>query len=47
MSEKSSCNINITETEEGFRIDVTGATCEELLKRMKECCCKDSEKDCC
>jgi hypothetical protein len=48
--EKECCDIKVTETDEGFRIDVKG----KALKEMGSCCCipvmcvpKKGEADCC
>ena len=49
MSEKSCCNFEITNLENGFRIEVTGSDCQEFMKKFLENCCKGKEgsKDCC
>lgn len=51
--EKECCNIKVTETEKGFRIEVAGEEIKDKCKSIMENCCKDSKswqeffKNCC
>ena len=42
--EKECCNINVTETEEGYRIDLKGENLKEKFETMVKSCCGEEMK---
>lgn len=51
--EKECCNIKVTETENGYRFEVTGEEIKDKCKSIMEECCTDGKswkelfKNCC
>ncbi len=41
--DKKCCNFDVTETEKGYRIEVTGDDLKEKCKTMFEKCCSDEK----
>lgn len=41
--EKECCNFKVTETEEGFKVDVTGEGIKETVKSVIKNCCGEGD----
>lgn len=39
MKEKKCCSVDVTETEGGFRVELTGERIKECLASLASCCC--------
>ncbi|MBI5882901.1 MAG: hypothetical protein HZB91_07350 [Elusimicrobia bacterium] len=39
MKEKKCCNVDVTETEKGLRVEIIGAKVKECLSTLMNCCC--------
>ncbi len=43
MADKKCCSVDFTETEEGYRIDLTGEKIKDCLSSFMKCCCKKDD----
>ncbi len=50
MSEQSCCNFEVTKIDNGFRVEVTGCDCQEMVEKFLANCCNkegESKPSCC
>ena len=46
MKDKKCCNVEVTETEKGFRVEILGDKVKECLASLLKCCAAQVKRGC-